>query len=126
MPELHIAIVDDDPGMCRALRRLLKSYQYEVAVFHRGSDFLDSINVQEPACAILDVELPDSNGLEVFDKMHLRFPSLPAIVITAWDDDSIKQIALDKGVYAFFNKPFDEAGFVREISGAIQKRTERF
>lgn len=125
MPVPYIAILDDDPGMCRALRRLLKSYHYEVSLFHRGSDFLESINIQEPTCAVLDVELPDCNGLEVFDQMRRRFPSMPAIVISAWEDESIRQVALDKGVNAFFNKPFDDEGFMREIGQAIRNKRDQ-
>ncbi len=83
-PGPAIYIVDDDVSVCRALSLLLKSHGFKVEMFMRAADFLAFKHLRLPSCLVLDIQLPDMNGLALQDAMAARKLTIPIIFITAW------------------------------------------
>jgi FixJ family two-component response regulator len=83
-----VAVVDDDDSLCRAIKRLLRSTGLASDTFKTGDDFLDmfdSIPSYRPACIVLDVQMPGSNGIEI--QRRLVGSGIPVVFITAHGRD---------------------------------------
>ena len=114
-----IWLLDDDASMLKALGRLLNSAGFTVEKFSSPADFLS--NLQRGRCdvAILDVWMPDMNGLEVQACLRRDSPETRIIFITGRDDPSVRQAALDAGAFGFLSKPFEDEALVQLIQKAI-------
>jgi len=104
---LLIAVLDDEPQMRRALRRLLCSFGHEVREFADGQSFLQSCNTIQFDCLLLDLHMPGMNGLDVLKSLQLTHNPPAAIVITAHDVPGCEQHVRDLGANACFLKPVD-------------------
>lgn len=100
-----IAIVDDDELVRRALCRLVVSLSYRALAFASGETFLKAIERDAPLCALVDLHMPDMNGLEVLAELRLHHTSLPAVIITGSDDERMRERCLTAGASAFLKKP---------------------
>jgi FixJ family two-component response regulator len=112
----HIAVVDDEPEVCKSLRRLLRSVGFDVSTFPSGQDFLHSLRQQRPDCLVLDLHLPGLTGLDVQHHLVATGMSFPVVVITGRDEPGLKERVLATGAAAFLLKPVDET----ELLGAIR------
>jgi FixJ family two-component response regulator len=113
-----IAVVDDDPSVCRALKRLLRSLSHEVETFSSARDFLDWHPEGNLDCLILDVHMPDMTGFELKRKLSEDGRNPPIIFITAHDDLQTRQCALNSNVVAYLRKPFDDQSLIDAIQKA--------
>ena len=118
----YAVVVDDDQAMCRALVRLLRSSNFEVAAFQLGRDALLSINDREPDCIVIDIELPDFKGLDLFTWIQQAHPHVPVVIITAWEDDELRAKALARDAAGFFYKPFSDDVFLQALHTSIAQR----
>lgn len=112
-----ILIIDDDRQLCVSFSRILSQEGYKTATAFSGSEGIEKAVKTEPNLIILDIRLPDISGLELFDKLHSRYPKIPIIIITAFGDTETAIGAIQKGAYDFIYKPFD----VPEMLNLIQK-----
>lgn len=114
-----ICLLDDDLSMLKALDRLLKSEGFNVEKFSDPAVFLSSIG--EAACrlAILDVWMPDMNGLEVQSILRKESPDTRIIFISGRDDPSVRETALAAGAFGFLSKPFDDETLVQLVRKGI-------
>jgi len=115
-----IAVVDDDASMRGALRNLLRSVGFRAAAFASAEEFLQASQLQDTACAIVDVRMPGMSGLEL--QQHLatiQYP-IPLIFITAHGDAEARARALRAGAVDFLDKPFREEVLLRAIQSALQ------
>src|ERR1043166_2395144 len=106
-----IAIVDDDESVCQSVSRLFRSLAMKSETFTSGQAFLDLLEAMpsfQPACLIIDVQMPELNGLEVQDQLALSGRKIPVIFITAHDDIKSREKALAGGALAFLRKPRSE------------------
>ena len=78
-----IAIVDDDPLMCRATARLLQSAGYDVATYLSGSQFLSSLTTRRPRCIVLDLHMSPLSGFDVIETLAREGYNIATIVVTA-------------------------------------------
>jgi FixJ family two-component response regulator len=113
-----IWLLDDDASMLKALGRLLTSAGFAVKKFSRPSDFLSNLEHARCRVAVLDVWMPDMNGLEVQTCLRRSSPETRIIFITGRDDPSIRQTALDAGAFGFLAKPFEDEVLVQLIRKA--------
>src|SRR5881392_677085 len=104
--------------MLKALGRLLNSAGFTVEKFSNPADFLLELEQQECRVAVLDVWMPDMNGLEVQARLRRDSPKTRIIFITGREDPSVRQTALDAGAFAFLTKPFDDENLVRLVQEA--------
>jgi FixJ family two-component response regulator len=113
-----IWLLDDDASMLKALGRLLVSAGFAVEKFSDPADFLSQLEHARCRVAILDVWMPDMNGLEVQTCLRRDSPETRIIFITGRDDPLIRQAALDAGAFGFLSKPFEDETLVQLIHKA--------
>ena len=113
-----IWLLDDDASMLKALGRLLNSAGFIVEKFNHPADFLSELERRECRVAVLDVWMPDMNGLEVQARLRRDSPKTRIIFITGREDPSVRQTALDAGAFAFLAKPFEDEVLVQLIREA--------
>jgi len=119
-----IAIVDDDASVCRAISRLLRSLGMNADTFTSGHEFIKHIQTIpsfHADCVVLDVQMPGMNGLEVQELLVRSENPLPVIFITAHDEVSLRERALQAGAVAFLRKPFNDELFIKTLNEAIQR-----
>lgn len=114
-----IAIVDDDAGVRRALRRLLTSLDYRPTVFASGEAFLDSLGAERPRCVLMDLHLPGLKGIDVLDRLRAGGVALPVIVITGLDQPGMRERCLTAGAASYLTKPLDRSA----LGSAIERAT---
>jgi len=123
MVKPRIAIVDDDESVCRAVKRLLRSFSMDAETFNSGQNFLDLVEAMpsfHPDCVILDVQMPGMNGLEVQHRLAMSGKTIPVIFITAHDELGVREKALAAGAVAFLRKPFDDQLLIKTLREAVK------
>ena len=113
-----IAIVDDDPAMCRALSRLLQTVGWQAVAFSSAEAFLQSGVQKPPHCLVLDVRLPGMTGLELVERLVADGVSFP-IIITGHADAQVHIRAIQAGAVAYLRKPVDEQDFLQAIRHSL-------
>ena len=116
-----IYIVDDDVSICRALTLLLKSHGFRVEAFMRAADFLAFKHLKLPSCLILDIQLPDINGLALQEAMAARQLTIPIVFITGHGDIPMSVKGMKAGAIDFLPKPFTEKELLDAVTQAIVK-----
>jgi len=125
MPELItrkpiiIIVIDDDPSILRALRRLVSGAGFEVWTFDRPSALLKSDIPKTGACLIVDIDLPEMNGVELCATLAASGCKLPVILITAHTDDETRRLADGAHPVALLIKPFGRDLLVNSIQSAL-------
>ena len=123
MPEnkITIFVVDDDPPVRKGLSRLLRSAGYEVESFASAMDFLARDRYDGIGCIVLDVLMPQLNGLELQEKLSQAEYALPIIFITGHGDVPVSVQAMKKGAVDFLTKPVDGEELLLAIERALEK-----
>ena len=114
-----ICLLDDDLSMLKALDRLLTCEGFNVEKFSEPSVFLSTIGQAPCPVAILDVWMPEMNGLEVQEALRKDSPETRIIFISGRDDPSVRQTALEAGAFGFLSKPFDDETLVQLVHKAV-------
>jgi FixJ family two-component response regulator len=117
-----IAIVDDDAGVRKALGRLLRVHGFEVVTHESGVEFLESAQLHDVECLILDMHMPGMSGVAVLEEVKVAATKLPVVLMTGRYDVDFAQRSLDAGASAFLRKPFGEDELLRAIETAIGVR----
>lgn len=106
--QLGILVVDDNPENLRVLSALLEKEGYEVRVATNGKQALETIEIAEPDLVLLDVHLPEMNGLEVCRVIHEdpRHDNLPIVFLSALGDSFNKLQGFEAGGVDYMTKPF--------------------
>jgi FixJ family two-component response regulator len=120
-----IAIVDDDPLVRRALRRIASSLGIHAEMFSDGLGFVDTLDRVpsfRPACVVLDLHMPDLNGLEVKQHLASSRPDIPVIFLTGCVQEHESERALGSGALAVFRKPLsdDMQAFCTVLTAALK------
>ena len=123
-PQDHIVfILDDDRRIREALCELLSSYDLHAVAFGSAAEYMEYPKPEVPACLVLDVELPDINGLEL--QSRIAQGNHPHIVfITGHGDIPSSVRAIKAGAVDFLPKPFKEADLMRAIQAALAQNRE--
>jgi FixJ family two-component response regulator len=122
--ELRVFVVDDDPAVLRALERLLRSSGFETQAFSSPRLFLDNATCDGPACVILDVRMPELNGLDVQELLARKSPSVPIIFLSGATDVPATVRAMRCGAIDFLLKPVDEAQLLAAVTRALAASTD--
>ena len=113
-----VFVVDDDPWICEALSDLLSTFDLQVVTFGSAAEYMAYPRPDVPACLILDLDLPDINGLDL--QSQIAEANRPQIVfITGHGDIPASVRAIKAGAVDFLTKPFIEADLMRAIHAAI-------
>jgi FixJ family two-component response regulator len=114
-----IWLLDDDVSMLRALGRLMRSAGLIAEKFSDPIAFLARLKHARCRVALLDVWMPQMNGLEVQACLRRDSPETRIIFMTGRDDPSVRQTALEAGAVAFLTKPFEDETLVQLIHKAV-------
>src|SRR3990170_6435260 len=101
----HILVIDDEPQILRALRTILTAQNYRVSVANRGEEGLAIAAAEHPDIIILDLDLPDIDGIEVCARIR-EWTQTPIIILSVRESERDKVLALDKGADDYLVKPF--------------------
>ena len=104
-----VAIVDDDASVRTSTRRLIQSFGYRAETFASGREFLTSPLAARIACLVLDVRMPDVDGLEVQRQLTARHPHVPVVFISGRASDDEERRARAAGAVDFLRKPLAAA-----------------
>jgi len=112
---LKIYIVDDDESVRRALSRLMKSAGYESETFNSAQDFLDSVPAKTKGILILDVHMPEMDGLQLQENLNILGFRMQIIFITAHTQAGERERAMEAGAKGFLQKPFSDESLLNLI-----------
>ncbi len=117
--KLTIIIIEDEKNICSFMENILVSESYQVLAALNGKDGLSLITSQCPDVILLDLGLPDMDGIEVIKKIR-AFSKTPIIVISARTQESEKVLALDSGADDYITKPFGSSELLARIRTALR------
>src|SRR5580693_1364850 len=120
-PKEMVFVVDDDPAVCTALKRLIRSVGTEALTFTSAADFLRATRPDVPGCLVLDVHLPDLSGLSLQEKLTAAKVDLPIIFITGNGDIPMTVRAMKSGALEFLTKPVKEEDLLEAIQRGIEQ-----
>ena len=101
-----ILIVDDDIAH-RTMLRILLGWEYEIVEADCGSVAIEKVQKNPFDLVLMDVCMPEINGVEALDKIKASNPEIPVIMMTAYSSGETSAEALHKGAYDYLTKPFD-------------------
>jgi two-component system response regulator FixJ len=113
-----VYLLDDDASILKATSRLLDSVGWKVEAFTDPFAFLERAAIDCPDVAVIDILMPDMNGLEVQRRLQRVSPSTRVIVLTAKDDPSVRRMAMTAGASAFFIKGVESDELLAGVKAA--------
>jgi len=119
-PMGRILVVEDDPAVQKALKRLFESEGYAVEVQANGKSALESFQAAPPAVIILDLRLPQLSGSDLCKEVKAREPALPIVVLSATSDVSDKVLLLELGADDYVTKPFSPRELLARVRAALR------
>ena len=122
-PSGRILVVEDDPAVQKALRRLFETEGYTVEVQSDGKSALDSVYSSHPAAIVLDLRLPKVSGSDVCKEIKSKAPTLPIVVLSAASDVSDKVLLLELGADDYVTKPFSPRELLARVRAALRHTT---
>jgi DNA-binding response OmpR family regulator len=119
-PTGRILVVEDDPAVQKALRRLFETEGYIVEVQADGISAMESFQAAPPAVVILDLRLPKLSGGDVCKEIKAQAPTLPIVVLSATSDVSDKVLLLELGADDYVTKPFSPRELLARVRAALR------
>jgi FixJ family two-component response regulator len=116
-----VFVVDDEPLVCAALKRLIRSVGLDVQTFASAREFLRADRPDTPGCLVLDVRLPDISGLDLQQKLTEAKVDIPIIFITGHGDIPMSVRAMKAGAIEFLTKPFKDQELLDALQHAISR-----
>ena len=114
-----VLVVDDDSRLLRSLARLIRSAEVNALTFERPAHLLASEVPKTNACLLLDVHLPEMNGVQLYEKLAVARLDLPVIMMTGRDDPQTRHLLERVSAVAVLIKPFDESLLLDAIFRAL-------
>ncbi len=120
MSGARVLVCDDEPQIVRALRVVLREAGFQVIAASDGEEALDHAAVQPPDAAIIDLVLPDIDGVEVCRRLR-EWTAMPIIVLSAVGDEVEKVRALEAGADDYVTKPFGSRELVARLQATMRR-----
>jgi FixJ family two-component response regulator len=118
-PSARVLLVDDDAALRASLERFLRSAGYLVETFASGAALLGAVPVAGPACALVDLCMPEMGGLELQETLRRQGQRIPLIFMTAFGQVSSGVQAMKNGAVDYVEKPCDEQRLLDAIDRAL-------
>ena len=118
--KIKVLIVDDDEKLRRLLREYLGDYGFQVVALADGSSVLEIIRTETPDIVILDIMLPEKDGLEILKEIRTGF-SIPVIMLTAKGEDADRIVGLELGADDYLPKPFNPRELVARMKAVLRR-----
>lgn len=116
-PVIHV--IDDDPGVRDSLCLLLESMNYRTRAFESGIALLAAATTLEPGCLMLDVRMPELDGVSVLERLRKDGMTLPVVIMTGHGDVPLAVRAMKAGAADFVEKPFSQETIRETLSRAL-------
>jgi FixJ family two-component response regulator len=120
-----VFVVDDDPSVRRAIKRLIGSVGLQVEPFGSAQEFLQSTRPDVPACLVLDIRLPGINGLDFQRQLAEANIHIPIVFITGHGDIPMSVRAMKAGAVEFLTKPFRDQDLLDAVQVALERDRSR-
>jgi two-component system KDP operon response regulator KdpE len=120
----HILVIDDEPQILRAMRTILTEKQFRVTTANRGEEGLTQAAATEPDLIILDLGLPDMDGVDVCTRLR-EWTQTPIIILSVRDSERDKVAALDQGADDYLTKPFGIEELLARVRVALRHSANR-
>jgi FixJ family two-component response regulator len=121
-----VYLIDDDPGVQDAMRRLLKSVGLPLHTFTTAQEFLEKYDPESNVgCLILDIRMPGMSGLELQQRLRERGDDVPIIIVSAHADVPMTVRAIKAGALDFLEKPYNEQVLLDRIQEGIAQNSKR-
>ena len=117
----QICVVDDDASVREGVGRLIRSAGLNVETFATAQEILASLQTELPRCLVLDVQLPDINGLELQQQLATKGLQVPIIFLTGYGDIPTSVRAMKAGAIEFLTKPFSDEELLSAVNQAIER-----
>jgi two-component system response regulator FixJ len=117
-----VVVVDDDESVRQSAQRLIRSFGYRVEAFASGAEFLAGVDYVGACCLLLDVRMPEMDGLEVQRRLAERGVRIPIVFLTGRASDDEERRAHGAGAVAFLRKPVDTAMLRQVLEDACRRR----
>ena len=121
MDKRLIHLIDDEEAIRRSAGFMLRTSGFDVKVYESGVAFLREAKSADPGCILLDVRMPEMDGLEVQRELNSRGIAMPVIVLTGQGDISIAVQAMKAGAVDFLEKPFEKAQLLEAIERGFDR-----
>jgi two-component system KDP operon response regulator KdpE len=120
----HILVIDDEPQIQRAIRTILTEKQFKVTTASRGEEGLALAAANQPDLIILDLGLPDLDGVQVCTRLR-EWTQIPVIILSVRDSERDKVAALDMGADDYLTKPFGIEELLARVRVALRHAANR-
>jgi FixJ family two-component response regulator len=121
----HVFLIDDDPAVLRALRRLFRTHGFAVEAFESPESFLAHPRPDGPSCLILDMRMPELTGLDVQQMVKGRGDDIPIVFLSGASDVPKTAQAMRNGALDFLVKPADEAQLLDAVTRALARDVQQ-
>src|SRR6516164_4302864 len=118
-----VLIVDDDRDLRGILSALFED-EFQVTEADTGAALQKALGLEQPDVVVLDVKLPDADGLELLPQLKKRWPDTEVIVLTGYDDVSMAVEAGKRGAYNFVTKPFENTKLLTDVRCALERKEQ--
>jgi putative nucleotidyltransferase with HDIG domain len=119
---VSILVVDDEEPIRSALNRFLSQQNFVVSVAADGAQALEALRRQKIACVLLDVRLPDANGVDLVAQIMELEPTAAVLMLTAVNDAASAALCMQRGAMDYLTKPVDLTDLLRAIQRALRRR----
>lgn len=119
-----VLLVDDEVEVCAALRQFLEEEQFKVEVANDGEQALAKVDEFKPHCVLLDVRMPNMNGIDALKMLKFRQPEIEVIMVTAVTNIKIAEQCMREGAFGYIPKPVDVDYLLKEVRTALNHREE--
>jgi DNA-binding NtrC family response regulator len=116
----RIMLVDNEEGLCRMMEAILHDNGYHVKAFTRSFEAVEEFKSGEWDLVVSDIKMPGIDGLEVLQRIKVKEPSVPVIMITAYATVEMSIQALRKGAYDMLTKPFEPEELLYRVKNALK------
>src|SRR2546422_4496368 len=118
----HVLIIDDERPVLMTLEALLKRHGYEVDTAPTATQGLKLLKSKSPTLVLLDLRLPDADGLEMLDRIKTELPEVQVIILTAHDSLHNAIESIKRGAYHFISKPYAPEELLSLVEKALEKQ----
>ncbi|AFQ45634.1 sigma-54-dependent transcriptional regulator [Desulfosporosinus meridiei] len=117
-----VLVIDDEEGVCELLRDVLENAGYEVFVTYTASEGIDALNSYNPDAILLDIKLPDGDGIKVMQRIKGINVAVPIILMTAFGTTEIAIQAMKEGAHDYLNKPLNLDELILSVQKAVRMK----
>jgi DNA-binding response OmpR family regulator len=122
MPLARVLVVDDEPAFLDMLTEVLTLAGYEVVTAAAAGDALKAVEMSAPDVILLDIAMPDMDGVTALQRLRAVKPTVPVIMLTGNSDEQVGRTTLRWGAFDYVAKPFESAHLLHVVETAVAHR----